>query len=102
MSINIETIDTPQKTVRGPAEPADTSAVYLGTKNRLPEFALTDKVVLVSGAARGLGLVEAEALIEAGAIVYALDRLPEPVCLWILFWAAPCSIPLPAFFHLRV
>lgn len=81
MSINIETITTPQKTARGPAEPTDASAVYLGTKNRMPEFVLTDKVVLVSGAGRGLGLTQAEALLEAGAIVYALDRLPEPVCL---------------------
>jgi len=55
---------------------------------------LTDRVVLVSGAARGLGLTQAEALLEAGAtgkgrykrepagsdcaLVYALDRLPEP------------------------
>lgn len=44
----------------------------------MPEFNLTDKVVLVSGAARGLGLTQAEALLEAGAKVYALDRLPEP------------------------
>lgn len=44
----------------------------------LPEFSLANKVVLVSGAARGLGLVQAEALLEAGAVVYALDRLPEP------------------------
>lgn len=44
----------------------------------LPEFSLVNKVVLVSGGARGLGLTQAEALLEAGAKVYALDRLPEP------------------------
>lgn len=50
----------------------------LGTAKRLPEFNLAGKVVLVSGAGRGLGLVQAEALLEAGATVYALDRLETP------------------------
>lgn len=50
---------------QGDTGPAPT---YLGTTKRLPEFNLVDKVVLVSGAARGLGLVQAEALLEAGAI----------------------------------
>ncbi|KAK2752574.1 hypothetical protein FQN55_006687 [Onygenales sp. PD_40] len=72
---------------RGPSSPpaeeknpldAANPSVYLGTKRRLPEFVLTDKVVLVSGAARGLGLTQAEALLEAGATVYALDRLEKP------------------------
>lgn len=44
----------------------------------LPEFSLAGKVILVSGGARGLGLTQAQALLEAGATVYALDRLPEP------------------------
>jgi hypothetical protein len=66
-----------------PSSPSDTSeAVASNKKNpenvpigllrtssssRLPEFSLANKVVLVSGAARGLGLVQAEALLEAGA-----------------------------------
>ncbi|KAF2823262.1 NAD(P)-binding protein [Ophiobolus disseminans] len=50
----------------------------MSTTTGLPEFSLANKVVLVSGAARGLGLTQAEALLEAGAKVYALDRLPEP------------------------
>ncbi|KUJ09652.1 NAD(P)-binding protein [Mollisia scopiformis] len=68
-----------------PAPDAESAALlkgeaptYLGTTKRLPEFNLVDKVVLVSGAARGLGLVQAEALLEAGATVYALDRLESP------------------------
>ncbi|KAL8907734.1 MAG: hypothetical protein Q9207_001217 [Kuettlingeria erythrocarpa] len=54
------------------------SAGFLATTNCLPEFNLADRVILVSGAAQGLGLTQAEALLEAGATVYALDRKTEP------------------------
>lgn len=71
----------------------------LESQRCLPEFNLVDRVVLISGGARGLGLTQAEALLEAGAkglyfrfsaitawpipyltifIVYALDRLEKP------------------------
>jgi len=44
----------------------------------IPEFSLKGKVIIVSGGAQGLGLVQAEALAEAGATVHILDRQPEP------------------------
>ncbi|KAI2603888.1 putative 5-keto-D-gluconate 5-reductase [Hypoxylon fragiforme] len=44
----------------------------------LPEFSLRGKVIVVSGGAQGLGLVQAEALLEAGAVVHIWDRQPEP------------------------
>jgi hypothetical protein len=45
-------------------EPPSTS---LRNTWRLPEFNLANHVILVSGGARGLGLTQAEALLEAGA-----------------------------------
>ncbi|EJD52486.1 NAD(P)-binding protein [Auricularia subglabra TFB-10046 SS5] len=44
----------------------------------LPEFSLKDRVFLVTGAARGLGLTQAESILEADAPVYAVDKLLEP------------------------
>lgn len=73
MSVSFETTDI------APAPVAPLNGPCLGSKTRMPEFSLAGKVVCVSGAARGLGLTQAEALLEAGAKVYALDRLEEPV-----------------------
>lgn len=41
----------------------------------LPEFSLKDKVIVVSGGAQGLGVVQAEALLEAGATGRYLSTL---------------------------
>lgn len=54
------------------------SASHVGSANRLPEFNLEGKVVCISGAGRGLGLVQAEALLEAGAIGNYLPQIPFP------------------------
>ncbi|KAJ9198607.1 hypothetical protein DTO164E3_5078 [Paecilomyces variotii] len=46
--------------------------------HRFREFNLENRTFTVTGGARGLGLSMAEALMEAGAKVYCLDRLEKP------------------------
>ncbi|KAE8375575.1 hypothetical protein BDV26DRAFT_11249 [Aspergillus bertholletiae] len=46
--------------------------------HRFKEFDLNDRVYAITGGGRGLGLAMAEALMEAGAKVYCLDRLENP------------------------
>ncbi|KAK4153535.1 D-arabinitol 2-dehydrogenase [Chaetomidium leptoderma] len=46
------------------------------------DFNVAGKVFVVTGGAQGLGLTMAEALVEAGGKVYALDRSPEPDEQW--------------------
>ncbi|KAK4191781.1 hypothetical protein QBC35DRAFT_277437 [Podospora australis] len=41
-------------------------------------FSLRDRVILISGGGRGVGLTQASACLEAGARVHALDLLPPP------------------------
>ncbi|KAK4189059.1 hypothetical protein QBC35DRAFT_462381 [Podospora australis] len=47
-------------------------------RKRFGDFDVAGKVFIVTGGAQGLGLTMAEALVEAGGKVYALDRAPSP------------------------
>lgn len=51
----------------GKTQDATKPPAFHGPQKGLPEFNLVDRVVLVSGGARGLGLTQAGALLEAGA-----------------------------------
>lgn len=50
------------------ATPAPTPPSAAEATKLLPEFSLKNKVIAISGAAQGLGLTMAEALVESGAI----------------------------------
>jgi len=58
--------------------PRDTE---VGNK-RFADFDLMGRTFIVTGGAQGLGLATAEALVEAGARVYCLDRAPRPGQYW--------------------
>ncbi|KAH7628596.1 hypothetical protein B0T09DRAFT_164434 [Sordaria sp. MPI-SDFR-AT-0083] len=63
-----------------PSRPLPVSEPFkLDRTKRLPEFfSLQDKVILISGGGRGVGLTQAEAVLEAGARVHVVDVLPDP------------------------
>jgi len=48
------------------------------SKRLFDQFNVHGKVFIVTGGGRGLGLMIAEGVAEAGGKVYCLDRLPEP------------------------
>lgn len=79
-----QTITTPLNHTRSlhqtPSHPLPASEPFkLDRTKRLPEFfSLQDKVILISGGGRGVGLTQAEAVLEAGARVHVVDILPDP------------------------
>ncbi|KAI0014806.1 NAD(P)-binding protein [Xylariomycetidae sp. FL0641] len=82
----------PNQRIRGapsPPEPRDNPAIGLGPdaqtnfgQKRFSDFDLKDRVFVVTGGARGLGLALAEALVEAGGNVYCFDRQAQPDQRW--------------------
>lgn len=82
----LETVVPPaiSTTIIGESAPDNTIKTATGQSNinnqarsnLLPEFSLKDKVIVVSGGARGLGLVQIEACLEAGATGKILPHIP--------------------------
>ncbi|EJD36153.1 NAD(P)-binding protein [Auricularia subglabra TFB-10046 SS5] len=62
----------------GPFSASSYRSIAQSIRVLLPEFSLKDRVYVVTGGARGLGLTQVEAILEAGGRVYALDRLQQP------------------------
>lgn len=63
------------------------------TRTVLSAFSLVDRVALVTGAQRGIGLEMALALAEAGATVYCLDLPPAPDAEWLKVQAYAANLP---------
>jgi short-subunit dehydrogenase involved in D-alanine esterification of teichoic acids len=63
------------------------------TTECLPEFTLKGKTIIVSGGARGLGLIQAEALLEAGATGFHSRRADNQLHVTITadFYSSTCS-----------
>lgn len=61
-------------------------------RKRGHDMAVADKIVIVTGAARGQGVEESLALARAGATVIAADILPEPTALAAAASAGPGTV----------
>ena len=61
---------------------ADQNPSFVPKSTIFKEFMLTNRVAIVSGGNRGIGLEMALTLCEAGAVVYCLDLPPQPGMEW--------------------
>ncbi|KFY71659.1 hypothetical protein V499_08154 [Pseudogymnoascus sp. VKM F-103] len=73
------TPEAPAAEVQAKAQVEDETQAQAGQERSVPSlFSLAGKIIIVTGAARDIGLTMSESLIECGAIVHELDRLPSP------------------------